>query len=118
MSAPGAAGVWIVDRVVLRPGQLRAWRELFERDYLPGARERGMSLVGHWVSPPLELADRQAEVLAVWSLPDAEAFWPARIGGGADPDVARFWEEAGALIARRERSYFRPAAEVLDGTAD
>jgi hypothetical protein len=97
--------IYVLDRITLKPGRLREYRELLERSYLPGARARGLELVGLFATPPLELDDASNELLALWSLPDLAAFWRVRMRAVADPGVERFWRESEAFILTRERRY-------------
>jgi len=104
--------IYVLDRMELRPGRLRAYRELLERRYLPGARERGMELVGLFAAPPLELEDASNELFALWSLPDVAAFWAMRARAVADPDVATFWRESEAFLLGRERRFLLALPEA------
>jgi hypothetical protein len=97
--------IYVLDRIALKPGRLRQWRELFERSYLPGARARGLALVGLFAEPPVELDEEGGELVALWSLPDLAAFWRMRLRALADPGVERFWRESGELILARERRF-------------
>jgi hypothetical protein len=103
--------IYLLDRTLLRPGRLREYRELFARRYLPGARERGMELVGLFAAPPLELEDESNELFALWSLPDVAAFWTMRARAGADPAVAAFWRESEPFVLGRERRFLARLAE-------
>jgi hypothetical protein len=97
--------IWLLDRYEAMPGRLRELQAAFESRYLPGARRRGLTLVGRWVTPPIELEQGGNELLVLWSLPDREAFWKMRIGSGSDPEVRAWWEAADALVVRRERQF-------------
>lgn len=97
--------IWLLDRYEVKPGRLRELQSGLESRYLPGARRRGLTLVGQWITPPLELAQQGNELLVLWSLPDREAFWRMRAGSGADPEVRAWWAEADALVVRRERQF-------------
>jgi hypothetical protein len=97
--------IWLLDRYEAKPGRLRELQAAFESEYLPGALRRGLTLVGRWVSPPVELEQGANELLLLWSLPDREAFWKMRIASGADPDVHAWWRKADAWVLRRERQF-------------
>ena len=58
----GITSGYILDRVTVRPGRLGEYRERVAREYLPQARERGMTLVGSWIEPPLELQDESNDL--------------------------------------------------------
>jgi hypothetical protein len=100
--------IYILDRVQLRPGQLQAYQQALRERYLPGARERGMELVGSWITPPLEI-DEGNELVTLWSLPSTEAFWAMRAAASASPELAAWWEESDQLTLSRERKIMTPA---------
>ena len=79
------SAIYILDRVKLRPGQLQAYQQALRERYLPGARERGMELIGSWTTPPLEVEEGN-ELVTLWSLPSIEAFWAMR-SGSVSPGV-------------------------------
>jgi hypothetical protein len=104
--------IWLLDRYEVKPGRLRELRAAFESRYLPNARRRGLTLVGNWVTPPVELEQGGNEWLVLWSLPDREAFWKMRSGSGSDPEVRGWWDEADALVLRRERQFLGAPEEI------
>jgi len=104
--------IYLLDIYQVKPGQLRALQAAFEARYLPSARRRGLTLIGQWVTPPLELAEQGNELLVLWSLPDEQAFWPMRLGSGTDPEVGAWWREADSLVLRRERRFLADPAEL------
>ena len=109
MPQQGSTRIFALDRLFVPPGELARCRRLVSESYLPGARERGMTLEGSWVAPPLELSDADTHLVLLWSLPDVAAFWSMRGRAGADPGVAAFWAEIDALVTRRERRFLADA---------
>jgi hypothetical protein len=101
--ASTAETIYVMDRIVLRPGMLEPYRRAWEERYLPGARARGMELVRAWVTPPVEVSGESNEVIQVWALSGAGAFWAMRAQAGADPSVAAWWQEIDRYALRRER---------------
>lgn len=101
--------IYLLDRYEVKPGRLHELQAGFESRYLPGAQRRGLTLVGRWVSPPVELEQGGNELLVLWSLPDREAFWKMRIGSGTDPEVSGWWREADSLVLSRERKFLSAA---------
>ena len=95
--------IYVLDRIQVRPGQLQACRDRLREGYLPGAQERGLTLVGSWVTPPVEL-EQGNELLVLWSLSGVDAFWAMRGGGGAE-ELGDFWRDIDALAVRRERQF-------------
>jgi hypothetical protein len=102
------AAVFVEDRIVVPPGRLAAVRALLAERYLGPARERGLALLGAWITPPAELPGHASELLLLWSLPDLAAFWRMRGAAAADPAVAALWAELDALASRRERRFLAP----------
>jgi hypothetical protein len=103
------SGIFILDRITVQPGRLREYRELLEQRYLPGAVQRGMQLVGSWVSPPVELEGESSDLLLLWSLAGVEAFWAMRGQASADPTVGDWWKQSEHLLVSRERRLLAPA---------
>jgi len=101
------SAIYILDRVTVRPGQLQAYQKTLREGYLPGARERGMELVGSWITPPVEVEEGN-ELVTPWSLPSVEAFWAVR-SGSASPELEAWWKESDQLTLSRERKYMVPA---------
>jgi len=99
------SAVYIVDEIELKPGCLQEYRERFQREYLPKARERGMNLLHTWLTPPVELEDGTNQLLFVWSVPDIEAWWQMRAMAMQDPDVSRWWKETEHYATYHERRF-------------
>ena len=97
----GAPEVAILDRVTLRRAEAEAWLERMHRDYRPGAEARGLSLAGVWQTRADE--HDAVEVVIVWTVPDARAFFATRAGSNAH-DVVAWWKETDALALSRERT--------------
>jgi hypothetical protein len=107
------SAIYILDRITLQPGKLDEYRERLASLYLPGARQRGMELVGSWITPPLELDDTCNELVLLWSLRDTAAFWMMRGQAMTDPEVASWWEASDRLTVKRERRLMT-SAEILE----
>ena len=105
--------IWLLDRYQVLPGKLRELQSAFDARGLPSAQRRGLTLVGRWISPPVELEQGGNELIALWSLPDREAFWKMRSGSGTDPEVQAWWREADALVLRRERQFLGAPEDAL-----
>ena len=101
------SAIYILDRVKLRPGQLKTYQRALSERYLPGARERGMELIGSWVTPPVEV-EQGNELVTLWSLPSIETFWAMRSGSAA-PELEAWWKESDQLTLSRERVFMTPA---------
>lgn len=97
------SAIYLLDQLTLRPGRLAACREALYARYLPGARRRGMQLVGAWSAPPLEVEEQPTELFVLWRVAGVPEFFAMRGQAGADPEVGAFWREVEALSLRRSR---------------
>jgi len=109
--------VYVVDRVVTRPGCAKDFIDCCLAEYAPGAHERGMSLRDILVSPPIWFADQSNVVTITWSLPGAQAWWEMTWKGRPDPELARWWDSIGHLVVERDRSV-AAAADDVDSLCD
>jgi hypothetical protein len=111
------ADVYVVDRVVTRPGCAKDFIDCYLTEYAPGAGERGMTLRDVLVSPPIWFADQPNVVTITWSLPSAQAWWEMTWKGRPDPELARWWDNIGHLVMERDRSV-AAAADDVDSLCD
>lgn len=96
--------VFVIDRVVTKPGGAQKFIDAYLTGYAPGARERGMTLRDVLVSPPIWFDDRSNVVTITWSLPSPQAWWEMTWQGRPDPSVAQWWDRVTDLVAERDRS--------------
>jgi hypothetical protein len=109
--------VYVVDRVVTRPGRARAFVDAYLSGYAPGARDRGMTLRDVLVSPPIWLDDQTNTLIITWSLPSARAWWEMTWQGRPDPALGEWWTAITELVVERTRSV-AAAADDVDGLCD
>ena len=112
-----ASSIWIVDDILVRPGQGKAFLEAYRRDYAPGANARGMQLLHSRVEPAMWLDDEPNRLLLVWAVADAGALWLSKHVARVTPEVDTFWQEtAPPFILSRTRSIMAEAdqLEALD----
>lgn len=107
-----AAEVFVVDRVVTKPGQARRFVDRYLAEYAPGAVERGMTLRSVLVSPPIWFDDRPNTVTITWSLPSPLAWWQMTWKGRPDPELGRWWTQIDELLQERERLVAAAADDV------
>ena len=93
--------VFILDRIRIRPGEVETYQRGLREQYVPAARERGMELVGSWLTPPVEV-EQGNELVLLWSLADAEGFWAMR---RHSDEAASFWKDMEAATLSRERVF-------------
>ncbi len=101
--------VYMMDEITVKPGLLKEYVEAYNREYVPGAKARGMKLVGSWVTPPLELEGESNSVFILWAMDGVAGFWAARKGSGADPKVQAWWEKAEPWQVSRTRKFLQAA---------
>lgn len=115
--------VFVTDLVRTKPGQARRFVDRYLAEYVPGARERGMTLHNVLVSPPIWLRDQPNTVTVTWSLPSPLAWWQMTWQGRPDPGLGQWWSDIDDLIIERTRSVAAAAADVdalcrPEGSAD
>lgn len=104
--------VYVIDRVVTRPGCARKFVDTYLTEYAPGARQRGMTLCNVLVSPPIWFDDQANTVTITWSLPSPQAWWEMTWQGRPDPTLGQWWAGVAALIEGRTRSVAAAAGDV------
>lgn len=106
--------VFVIDRVITRPGCARQFVDSYLGEYAPGARERGMMLRDVLVSPPIWYPDQTNTITITWTLPSPEAWWQMTWQGRPDPALGEWWSKIDELVQERSRS-FASAADDVDG---
>lgn len=109
--------VFVIDRVVTRPGFARRFVDAYLAEYAPGARARGMTLRDILVSPPIWFDDDTNVITATWSLPSAQAWWEMTWKGRPDPTLGEWWSRIDEFVTERSRS-FAAAAHDVAGLCD
>jgi hypothetical protein len=109
--------VFVIDRVVTKPGCARTFVDAYLAEYAPGARSRGMTLRDVLVSPPIWSEDLSNTVTVSWTLPSARALWEMTWAGRPDPTLGEWWSQIGKLVIERSRT-FAAAADDVDGLCD
>ena len=109
--------VFVIDRVVTRPGCARRFIDAYLAEYAPGARGRGMTLRDVMVSPPIWFDDDVNTVTITWTLSDVLAWWEMTWKGRPDPSLAEWWSRISELVQERSRSC-AAALEDVDGLCD
>jgi hypothetical protein len=109
--------VYVIDRVVTRPGCAKAFIDSYLAEYAPGARDRGMSLRDILVSPPIWFDDQPNTITITWSLPSTQAWWEMTWKGRPDARIGKWWDGIAELISERTRSVAATHDDV-DGLCD
>jgi hypothetical protein len=109
--------IFVIDRMVTKPGCARTIIDSYLADYAPGARDRGMTLRDVLVSPPIWSADLSNTVTITWTLPSPQAWWQMTWKGRSDPALGEWWSRIDELVIERTRS-FAAAADDVDALCD
>lgn len=112
--------IFVIDRVVTKPGCARRFVDAYLAEYAPGARERGMTLRDVLVSPPIWFDESTAlpnTVTITWTLRDAPSWWQMTWKGRPDPAVGEWWSRIGELVQERSRT-FAACADDVDRLCD
>ncbi|OBK30536.1 hypothetical protein A5634_15795 [Mycobacterium asiaticum] len=109
--------VFVIDRVVTRPGCARRFVDAYLSEYAPDARERGMTLRDVLVSPPIWFDDEANTITITWTLPNVRAWWEMTWQVRPDPTVSEWWSRISELVVERSRS-FAAAADDVDDLCD
>jgi len=109
--------VFVIDRVVTKPGCAKTFVDTYLAEYAPGARSRGMTLCDVLVSPPIWSDDLANVVTVTWTLPHVQAWWEMTWQGRPDPALGEWWSRIDELVSERSRS-FAAAADDVDGLCD
>ncbi len=109
--------IFVVDRVITKPGCARTFVDRYIAEYVPGGRGRGMTLDRILVSPPLWSDDEVNTVTITWSVDGADSWWNMTRQGRRDPALGRWWSDMNEYITERSRTMAAQAADI-EGLAD
>jgi hypothetical protein len=110
--------IFILDEIVVKPGQTSAYCAAYERDYAPGARRRGMRIEGRWRNPPVQDFEEMPTTLYIlWSVENVAGWWRMRLSRTADgaderSEKHRWWQESEHMILSRKRSFLSGLPEA------
>src|SRR3546814_12038357 len=106
--------LYVIDRIVTKPGCGRQFVDALLDQYLPSAQRRGMTLADVLVSPPL-WCDQDPNTLTVtWTVDGTAGWWSMTRPGRRDSTLSPWWD---ALAARKSVVSGKRVAErvVLGG---
>jgi hypothetical protein len=85
-----AAGrIFVIDRMVTKPGCARTLVDTYLSEYVSGAGDRGMTLCDVLVSPPIWSEELSNTVTITWTLRGPQAWWDMTWKGRPDPRKPR-----------------------------
>lgn len=111
--------IYIVDVIHCKPGDGKDMYDHYMGDYVPGAQERGMTLVNASVNPPIWLTDEVSNntLEFVWSVPGMMG-WATMVGMSRNGDPAvrdsiiEFWRGVDDRVLSRTRTLSVPDTDV------
>ena len=104
--------IYVIDRVVTKPGCARRFVDAYVTEYVPGGRRRGMTLDRILVSPPIWSDDDSNTVTATWTVDGLGSWWEMTRLGRRDPTLGRWWSKMEELIVERSRTMAAEADDV------
>ena len=109
--------IFVIDRMVTKPGCARTIIDTYLAEYAPGARGRGMTLRDVLVSPPIWSEELSNTVTITWTLPSPQAWWEMTWKGRPDPTLGEWWSPIDELVVEGPRS-FPATADDVDALCD
>jgi hypothetical protein len=100
--------VAVFDQLVVKAGMRQAVIALFESDYIPLARERGLHYLGHYCLPVINTGNSPANLLFQWQYSTVESLWTARGVEENDQRLPDFWLRLAPMLESRSRQLGRP----------
>jgi hypothetical protein len=109
--------LYVIDRIVTKPGCGRQFVDALLDQYLPSAQRRGMTLADVLVSPPL-WCDKDPNTLTVtWTVDGTAGWWSMTRQGRRDSTLRQWWDAMAPLIIERSRS-MAAAAKDIEGLSN
>lgn len=111
-AAPAQPTIYIIDRIVAKPGKGREIYDRYLERFEPFAAERGLTLEHAVFAPPVWLTDDVSSntLEFIWSAVGYPAFAGALTYG--NDEAAAWWAELEELAVSRDRSYFTTDADA------
>jgi len=109
--------IYVMDEMVVPPGQGEAILKDYLDSYGPGARQRGFVLDRVLVNPPLWTHHAPNTITVSWTVQGAGAYWNTLFQSRNDEALAQWWKEFSTKLISRRRTV-HAAAEDLKGLAD
>lgn len=104
--------IYVVDEIVTRPGEGRAFLDAYMKRYAPGAQTRGLRLDRVLISPPLWLDAESNTIIITWTLQGTPAWWQMSFRSRTEPSVTSWWADVDEKVVSRKRSYMSAAADI------
>jgi hypothetical protein len=98
--------LYLVDDIIVAPENTEKYLELFQTDYLPGARKRGLELVACWHTPT-DIGE-DVNIKFIWALRDWKQWDQVRHDSVTDLSVWGWVDQAKALRKGGTRRFFLP----------
>lgn len=111
------ATIFVVDELVVAPGQGEAILKEYLDSYGPGARARGFTLDRVLVNPPLWNDHAPNTVTISWTVQGAGPYWNTLFQSRNDDALAQWWKDFSKKLISRRRTV-HAAADDLKGLAN
>ena len=109
--------IFIVDQITSKPGAGHKLLDAYTQRYVPGGKERGMTLEHTWVAPPVWLEDGSNTLFFVWSVEGVAQVWASLVGPRRTSAAEEWWwKDAAELIASRERFFLSNPSDIASLT--
>lgn len=108
------ATIFVVDELVVAPGQGESMLKEYLDSYGPGARARGFALDRVLVNPPLWNDHAPNTITVSWTVQGAGPYWNTLFQSRNDEALAQWWKDFSAKLISRRRTV-HAAADDLKG---
>ena len=98
--------IYLVDDIIVAPENTEKYLELFQTDYLPGARKRDLELVACWHTPT-DIGE-DVTILIIWALRDWKHWDQVRHDSVMDLSMWAWVDQIKALRKGGTRRFFLP----------
>ncbi len=101
--------IFILDEIVVKPGQAEEYRRAYAAHYVPGAERRGMRLTGKWQTPASQdFTELPTTLFYLWAVDGVAGWWGQRMSKLPDGSDERFeklawWQQSDTMTLARKR---------------
>lgn len=106
------ATIFVVDELVVAPGQGEAILKEYLNSYGPGARARGFTLDRVLVNPPLWNDHAPNTITISWTVQGAGPYWNTLFQSRNDTALAQWWKDFSARLISRRRTVHAAADDL------
>ena len=104
--------IYVVDRVVCKPGDAEAFLKEYLEVYAPKAQALGAELVSTLVAPPCWLPMDSNILTFTWRVAGVPGSWGLASPLRYDPEIVAWWAGVHERVVEQDRSYFADPADM------